>query len=175
MAGRLPTGEVTIFDDDYYYMGPVIAELLKKAGCNVTFVTTSNMVCSFGNYTSEQPSAQKTLINLVVKLIFSQNINSYNGKEVELSCMYTDNKFKLKADSIVMITARLPIDSLYYQLQILMESGQAKSTKSIRRIGDAEAPAPIASAVYAGRKYALEIDDELFDKYSTRRDINFIN
>ena len=133
------------------------------------------MVCSFGNYTSEQPSAQKALINLGVKLIFSQNINSYNGKEVELSCMYTNNKSKLKADSIVMITARLPIDALYYQLQILMESGKTKLIKSIRRIGDAEAPAPIASAVYAGRKYALEIEDDLNTHYSLRRDINLSN
>ena len=175
MAGNLPTGDVTIFDDDYYYMGPVIAEMLQKLGYKVTFVTSSNMVCSFGNYTSEQPSAQKALINLGIKLIFSQNINSYNGKEVELSCMYTDNKSKLKADSIVMITARLPIDSLYYQLKILKESGKAKSIKSIQRIGDAEAPAPIASAVYSGRKYALEIDDNLGNQYSGRRDINLVN
>ncbi len=175
MAGRLPTGEVIIFDDDYYYMGPVIAEMLQRAGCRVTFVTTSNMVCSFGNYTSEQPSAQKALINLGVKLIFSQNINSYNGNEVELSCMYTENKSKLKAGSIVMITARLPIDSLYYQLKFLKESGKAESIKSIQRIGDAEAPAPIASAVYSGRKYALEIDDNLRNQYLWRRDINLSN
>ena len=133
------------------------------------------MVCSFGNYTSEQPSAQKALINLGIKLIFSQNINSYNGKEVGLSCIYTDNKSQLEADSVVMITARLPIDTLYYQLQILMESQKTKSIKSIRRIGDAEAPAPIASAVYAGRKYALEIEDNLLTNYSMRRDVNISN
>ena len=64
---------------------------------------------------------------------------------------------------------------MYYQLQILMKSGQVKSIKSIRRIGDAEAPAPIASAVYAGRKYALEIEDNLSAHYSVRRDINIDN
>tara|TARA_B110000263_G_C15233305_1_gene475722 strand:- start:234 stop:1202 length:969 start_codon:yes stop_codon:yes gene_type:complete len=175
MAGHLPKGEVVVFDDDYYYMGPVIAEMLQKAGCNVTFVTTSNMVCSFGNYTSEQPSAQKALINSGVRLIFSQNINSYDGKNIDLSCMYTDRKSKFKADSIVMITARLPIDTMYYQLQNLKEVGKANSIKSICRIGDAEAPAPIASAVYAGRKYALEIDDDLSTDYSMNRDINLGN
>ena len=175
MAGHLPKGEVVVFDDDYYYMGPVIAEMLQKAGCNVTFVTTSNMVCSFGNYTSEQPSAQKALINSGVRLIFSQNINSYDGKNIDLSCMYTDRKSKFKADSIVMITARLPIDTMYYQLQNLKEVGKANSIKSICRIGDAEAPAPIVSAVYAGRKYALEIDDDLSTDYSMNRDINLGN
>jgi dimethylamine/trimethylamine dehydrogenase len=74
-----------------------------------------------------------------------------------------------------MVTARLPMDKLYYQLQNLMESGKAKLTQSICRIGDCEAPAPIASAVYAGRKYALELDDNSGVNYSLRRDINFSN
>ena len=38
MAGRLPEGKVVVFDDDHYYMGPVIAEMLQEAGCQVIFV-----------------------------------------------------------------------------------------------------------------------------------------
>ena len=175
MMGHIPKGEVVIFDDDYYYMAPVIAEMLQKQGCKVTFVTTSDMVCSFGNYTSEQFSAQKALINAGVKMIFSQNIHAYDGNNIDLKCMYTERSSKLKAEVIVMVTARLPNDKLYYQLQNLKEVGKDKftSTKSIRRIGDCEAPAPIASAVYAGRKYALELDDTSGINYSMRRDINF--
>ena len=81
-------GDVVVFDDYYYYMGPVIIEILQKVGCKATFVTISDMACSFGNYTSEQPSAQKALINAGVKMIFSQNINAYHDKNIELSCMY---------------------------------------------------------------------------------------
>ena len=173
MVGRLPKGRVIVFDDDYYYMGPVIAEMLQKGGCQVTFVSTSNMVCSFGSYTSEQPSAQKALINAGVQMIFSQNIHAYDGTNIELSCMYTERASMLKADAIVMVTARLPIDELYYQLQDLIENGKAGSTQSIRRIGDCEAPALIASAVYAGRKYALELDDSSGTNYLVRRDFNF--
>ena len=171
--GRLPQGKVIVFDDDYYYMAPVIAEMLQKAGCQVTFVSTSNMACSFGSYTSEQPSAQKALINAGVQMIFSQNIQAYDGENIELSCMYTERASMLKADAIVMVTARLPIDELYYQLQDLIENGKAGSTQSIRRIGDCEAPALIASAVYAGRKYALELDDSSGTNYLVRRDVNF--
>ncbi len=173
MAGRLPKGRVIVFDDDYYYMGPVIAEMLQKLGCQVTFVSTTNMACSFGVYTTEQPTAQKSLINAGIKMVFSQNIESYDGENVELSCMYTEQPSMLKADAIVMITARLPTDKLYYQLQDLMVAGKAGTTKSIRRIGDCEAPAPIASAVYSGRKYALDLDDDSGINYSLRRDINF--
>ena len=67
----------------------------------------------------------------------------------------------------------LPKERLHLlQLKDLKESGKANAIKSICRIGDANAPAPIASAVYAGRKYALEIDDDLQFNYSLRRDIN---
>lgn len=173
MVGRLPKGRVVIFDDDYYYMGPVIAEMLQKAGCDVTFVSTTNMACSFGQYTTEQPSAQRSLIEAGVKLVFSQNIESFDGENIELSCIYTERESSLKADAIVMVTARLPNDELYYQLQNLMDDGKAGGTKSISRIGDCNAPAPIASAVYAGRKYALDLDDNSGIDYSLRRDSNF--
>ena len=89
--------------------------------------------------------------------------------------MYTNNKFnnknRINSDDY---SSNLPKDTLYYELQFLKESGKAKSIKSIRRIGDADAPAPIVSAVYAGRKYALEIDDDLEINYSVRRDIDLI-
>ena len=174
MVGRLPKGRVIVFDDDYYYMGPVIAEMLQKAGCDVTFVSTANMACSFGVYTTEQPTAQKSLIEAGVKLVFSRNLESFDGENVELSCMYTETESMLKADAIVMVTARLPTDELYYELQGLMESGNAGCTKTIRRIGDCEAPAPIASAVYSGRRYALELDDNSGINYSLRRDVNLV-
>jgi dimethylamine/trimethylamine dehydrogenase len=173
MAGRLPTGRVVVFDDDYYYMGPVLAEMLQNAGCQVTYITTDNMACSFGRFTTEQPSVQRSLMTAGVELVFSKNLESYDGHEVGLSCMYTESESVLKADAVVMVTARLPNDELYYDLQNLMEAGQGGATKSLRRIGDCEAPAPIASAVYSGRRYALELDDNSGINYSLRRDVNF--
>ena len=173
MAGRLPEGRVVVFDDDYYYMGPVLAEMLQGAGCQVTFVTTDNMACSFGTYTTEQRSVQRSLLEAGVQLVFSNNLESYDGQEIELGCMYTERESLLQADAVVMVTARLPNDDLYYDLLRLMEAGQAGPTKSVRRIGDCEAPAPIASAVYSGRRYALELDDHSGINYSLRRDASF--
>jgi dimethylamine/trimethylamine dehydrogenase len=175
MAGRLPKGRVIVFDDDYYYMGPVIAEMLQKAGCEVTFVCTDNMACSFGRYTTEQPSAQRALLEAGIQLILSKNLEAYDGENVELSCMYTERPSHLKADAIVMVTARLPKDELYYELQSLVDSGKAGATKSVSRIGDCEAPAPIASAVHSGRRYALDLDDDSGIDYYRRRDVNFID
>ncbi|MFQ5421829.1 MAG: FAD-dependent oxidoreductase, partial [Anaerolineae bacterium] len=44
MAGRLPDGRVVIFDDDHYYMGGVLAELLADQGCHVTLLTPAPMI-----------------------------------------------------------------------------------------------------------------------------------
>ena len=33
MEGRMPGGRVVIYDDDHYYMGGVLAELLAQNGC----------------------------------------------------------------------------------------------------------------------------------------------
>ena len=44
---------------------------------------------------------------------------------------------------------------------------------SVTRIGDCLAPATIASAVYDGRKYAMEFDDDSSETYLNKRDSNF--
>lgn len=173
MAGRLPQGRVVVFDDDYYYMAPVIAEMLQRAGCEVTFVTTEDKACAFGMYTTEQYSVQKSLLEAGVKIILSQNLEAWDGKEVELGCMYTERESYMAADAVVLVTARAPNVDLYYALQELKEAGKAGAVKSISRIGDCNAPAPIASAVYAGRRFALELDDTSGINYSMRRDANF--
>ena len=41
MDGELPEGRVVIYDDDHYYMGGVLAELLQGHGCQITIVTPS--------------------------------------------------------------------------------------------------------------------------------------
>lgn len=173
MAGRLPEGRVVVFDDDYYYMAPVMAEMLQKAGCDVTFVCTDNMACSFGKFTTEQSAVQRSMMEAGVQMVFSHNLEGYDGKNVRTSCVYTERESTLAADALLTVTARLPKDELYYELQRALETGQTGNTKSICRIGDCEAPAPIASAVYAGRRYAMELDDDSGINYSLRRDSNF--
>ena len=170
MKGNLPTGEVVVFDDDYYYLGPIISEMLQKRGCRVTYITTSSVVCEFGNYTSEQYNYQRSLINSGVNIIFSKNIISYNDNELVLSCVYSDKVSNITTDSLIMVTSRLPNDQLYYEL--LNQSENKNKFQSIKRIGDCLAPATIAAAVYDGRKYAMEFEDEFSEEYLYRRDSN---
>lgn len=170
MAGRLPEGRVLVFDDDSYYMAAVIAELLRGTATSVTYVTPENLVASFGVETAEQHGTQKRLMELGVDLVLAHNLHCFDGNEAVLECSYTGRSRTLPVDAVVTVTARSPNDTLYRQLQERASEGAAETLKSIRRIGDCEAPAIIASAVYAGHKYAREFDTSDAGSYAVRRD-----
>jgi dimethylamine/trimethylamine dehydrogenase len=158
MAGRLPSGPTMVYDDDHYYMASVIAEKLSRAGVPVIFVTPETLVSAWGDMTSEQSRVQKRLIDLGVRIITSFTLSSFDGEQAVLSCIYSGNAQHLDVHSIVSVTARLPNDSLFYELSDKVDGLIDSAPKSITRIGDCEAPAIIAGAVFSGHRYARELD-----------------
>jgi dimethylamine/trimethylamine dehydrogenase len=55
-----------------------------------------------------------------------------------------------------MVTDRLPNDALYHELLSALAEGKLKS---LRLIGDAEAPNIIAQAIFSGHLAAQEFDE----------------
>ena len=151
MAGRLPAGKTILFDDDNYYMGAVLAERLRAAGLPVTLVTPESKAAAWSAYTAEQVRTQGRLLDLGVEIVPSHVLTAFNGSEATLACAYTGREKKIIADSMLLVTARRPNDELYRTLE-----GRGVS---LRRIGDCDAPAIIAAAVYAGHRYAREFDE----------------
>ncbi len=155
MAGPLPEDPVILFDDDHYYMGAVVAERLREAGNPVTLVTPADRVGAWGRYTAEQIRGQRRLIELGVAIVTGHAVAAFDGSEALLACAYTGREQRLTAAAVVTVTARQPNDGLYRALH--------GRVPSLRRIGDCEAPALIAAAVYAGHRYARELDAPLHD------------
>ena len=151
MAGRLPAGKTILFDDDNYYMGAVLAERLRAAGLPVTLVTPESKAAAWSAYTAEQVRTQGRLLDLDVEIVPSHALTAFDGGEATLACAYTGREKKIIADSILLVTARRPNDELYRALE-----GRGMS---VRRIGDCDAPAIIAAAVYTGHRYAREFDE----------------
>jgi dimethylamine/trimethylamine dehydrogenase len=158
MSGRLPEGPTIIFDDDHYYMGSVIAELVRSKGNQVTLVTPADVLSEWGGYTYDRWRAKTQLLKLGVRLTTAHNLASCDGNKAVLSCQYSGQKHEIACQSIVLVTARSPSDQLYQLLVTQMETGVDKAPQSVKRIGDCEAPAIIAAAVYSGHKYARELD-----------------
>ena len=70
------------------------------------------------------------------------------------------------------ITARLPVDGLYLELDRLRERWEDAGIATVTRIGDCWAPSTIQQAVYSGHKWARELDEE--PEMLTPRELPFI-
>ena len=157
---RPPEGPVVIFDDDHYYMGGVIGELLVAEGYSVTIITPEAIIADWTQYTLEQGHIEKRLKQAGITLLTRRNVvrvSRESGGEITLLNTLTDGQ-EILPGSIVSVTMRLPNDDLYNGLMELGDAPSDAGIKSIKRIGDCYGPSLIASANYEGHKYARELD-----------------
>jgi dimethylamine/trimethylamine dehydrogenase len=146
-----PGSAVTIYDDDHYYMGSVVAELLVSEGYRVTLATQGLCVASWTEYTLEQRHIEKRLLNAGVQILTRQELAKVGSDELWLTNTLTQEVTRYEG-SVVSVTARLPRDELFEGL---------KGKIPVRRIGDCFGPSIIAAAVYEGHRYAREFDTEI--------------
>ena len=71
-----------------------------------------------------------------------------SGEQSEMACA-----------GVVVVTSRLPNDGLYHALREREAEWAVAGIQTIERGGDALAPGLIAHAVYAGHRYARELDE----------------
>ena len=172
MAGRLPKGRVTVFDDDHYYMGGVLAELLAQNGCEVTLITPSAYVSDWTLNTLEQASIHRKLAAAGVKIVLNSGVISLTPQGVTTACVYTGNESHIDAEALVMVASRIAQDQLYRNLQAREADWADAGILSVKVIGDACAPGPIAWATYAGHRYARELDmPDIGDALPFRREV----
>ncbi len=158
MAGRMPSGAVVIYDDDHYYMGGVLAELLVQQGCKVTLVTPAALVSEWTVNTLEQHTIHRRLAEMGVEIILNRGVTAITDEGVETNCTFTGARRMQACEAVVMVASRLENDQLYRALKAREAEWPDAGIKSVTVIGDAQAPGPIAWATYAGHRYAQELD-----------------
>jgi dimethylamine/trimethylamine dehydrogenase len=152
MAGKRPTGKnVVLYDDDHYYMGGVMAELLRRQDYAVTLVTPSYLVSSFTKASLEQPRIQTRMLELGVTVTANMAVQNIAADYLTLACVFTGRTHQLEADSTVLVTSRSSQDSLFQSL-----SGKMAN---ISRVGDCYSPGTIAAAIHSGRKLAEDFGE----------------
>ena len=160
MAGTRPRGQrVVIFDDDHYYLGGVIAELLAGEGLDVALVTPAAHVSQWTTNTLEVARIRKRVIRAGVEVHTNTAVTAITPDGVRTACAFTGDESALSADSVVLVTARLPHDGLYQELINRKAEWADAELLGVRAIGDAWAPATIAAAVWSGHRYAEELDE----------------
>jgi dimethylamine/trimethylamine dehydrogenase len=158
MDGMVPDGPVIVFDDDHYYLGGVVAERIRAAGREVALVTPGEIASQWTHYTLEYERIQRHLMELGIELICKHNVARLESGEAALQCIYTGRETRRPCATIVPVTMRLPQDALYRELVADRATLGRAGIKTITAIGDCWAPGTIAAAVYAGHRYAREMD-----------------
>ena len=156
MDGKFPAGRVLVYDDDHYYMGSVLAELLNGQGCEVALVTPGPSIAEWSQYTLEQPHVIRKLLRLGVSMHTHTHVTEIEAGRVQTRSALEHHPKWQECDAVVLVSNRVSNDGLYYELKPALEAGKLDS---LRVIGDAEAPNIIAGAVFSGHLAAQEFDE----------------
>lgn len=161
-AGTPIPSPVLIYDDDHYYMGGAMAELLRKRGLDVHLVTPSTKVSEFTEMTMEQHRIQSGLLKIGVQVHTGTEIAAIHAVGTELVVgmrgLYADTITPQACASVLMVTMRDPLASVFTQLQERRAEWQPAGIRSVQLLGDAYGPGTVAAAVYAGHRAARELD-----------------
>ena len=165
MAGHRPEGNpadtrIVLFDDDHYYMGGVLAELLIKEGYPVALVTPSPLVSSWTVNTLEADRIQRRMLEIDVELHLSQTVAGTTGHTVTMECIHTGRQRSLAAAALVAVTARHPNEQLALDLRARKAEWETHGLLDVTALADALAPSTIAAAVWDGRRFAEELGAE---------------
>ncbi len=158
MAGQNCGGPVVIYDDDRYYMGSLLAELLRGRGLEVTLITPDADIAAWSHATLEQGLIAKRLYEIGVRIVEKHAFAAATDRQVVFHHTADPNgKVVLDCGTFIPVTSRLPNDSLYHDLMARQPDWAGHGLETVTRIGDGYAPSTIAAAVYAGHRYGREL------------------
>ena len=169
MDGRLPAGRVVIFDDDGFYYGSVAAELLRQHGCDVTHLAADDGIAPWSHNTLGYRHIRRRMSELGIQALVSHNVAGFGGTTLTVENVWDGTRRELPCDALIAITARMPDDALYQDLLLRKAAWAATGLQSVRCIGDADAPGLIAHAVYAGHRYARELEEPVTGAVAFKR------
>jgi dimethylamine/trimethylamine dehydrogenase len=172
MAGERPGGpQVVIFDDDHYYLGGVLAELLAAEGHRVRLVTPAAQVSAWTVNTLELVRIRRRVMAAGVTVDTNRTLLRLTGDGVVTGCVFTGAEEAVGADAVVLVTARLPEDGLASEIRSAQAGRADGAAAAVTVIGDAWAPGTIAAAVWSGRRYAEELDGPTPGPVGFRREL----
>lgn len=168
MHSLLPSAEalahVTLFDDEWVYMGGVIAQQLVDQGYTVTLVTSAATVSPFTDITLEQAAIQRSLLEAGVTIIANHSVTEVSDGQVVIACGYTGRTQTVACDGLILVTEKQRHSQLYDEL-----IGLDHGLNHLELIGDAASPGLIADAVYSGHlaarnfeKPKAEVEQQIF-------------
>ena len=159
LAGAEPDGPVVIYDFDHYYMGSCLAELLRQRGKEVTLVTSASTVSAWTFMNNELAEIRARMIELGIGIVTEHYVTEFGSGTVRLASIHRGGAVgSRECGSLVVVGVRVGNDQLFEELSSAPRRIADAGIASLRSIGDCQAPATIAHAVYSGHECARTID-----------------
>ena len=157
-AGAAPEGKVLIYDDDHYYLGGILAEHLAARGCETTLAVPRGDVSAWTWHTLELERIQRRILESGARVLTHCALAEARTNSATLTDVRAPGREREVAfDFLLLVTARLPDDGLWRELQSRESEWKDAGIENVGLIGDALAPGTIAAAVYSGHKFAREL------------------
>ena len=151
MNGVQMSGHVVIYDDDHFYMGSVMAEALVKMGCTVTIVTPATHFAGFSQFSLEIRYIHKRMAELGIEIIAQTALTGVAKGWARVGGVHGTDAREIACDAVMMVAGQVPEDGLYRALRA------NPGNQRVVVLGDCQAPATIASAVFSGHKFARDL------------------
>jgi dimethylglycine catabolism A len=148
-----PSGRVVVLDGEGTHASIGVAELLGRAGLNVTMISSN--FAPYSNrilFAFESELAVKRMIEASVAFRPATWVRRIGENDLELFDVNSGRESKMdRVDAIVLATGRISIDGIARELQGKVEQ--------LFTIGDALAVRPFATAAFEGQKFARLIGE----------------
>jgi dimethylamine/trimethylamine dehydrogenase len=154
---RPPGSRVAVVDYEGYFTGTAVAELLRREGLEVEFVTSHEAVAPYCDQTLEGLPVRERLNQLGVRVHRAVVVERIAEGGIELGGEF-QSRAELDVDGVVLVTQRVSDDALYQELASDPTALEEAGIEALYRIGDCVAPRLIADAIFDGHRLAREID-----------------
>jgi dimethylamine/trimethylamine dehydrogenase len=159
---EVPGDRVLLYDTESYFMGVSLAEKLARDGKQVTVVTQMPTPAMYMTFTGESVDMLPLLHRLAVRMLPGHLVTEIElGRVKGCLAIAPEQPIEWEADAVVLVTQRVPNDSLYQELKAEPGELHAAGIMSLYRVGDCLAPRmQVADAIFDGHRLAREIDSE---------------
>ena len=148
--------DVVVYDCEGYFMGVGVAELLTQRGARVRLVSPWPTIGPFLDYTFEGEVVRQRLHDAKTDLHTDTSLVRIDGESCHLN--WRHDELAVRADRVVLITARRSRDTVLKALRADPAATRAKGVEAVYAIGDCVAPRAIADCIFDGHRLAREID-----------------
>ena len=156
---------VLVIDNDPYYMGSAMAQLIAEKGHEVTYVTYGETVGPYLRLVLEEQRMLMRLMELGVTTINHHIAVAVESGKAVLLNIYKGEEMTVEYDSVMLVTHKTSNCDLYDQLQGSPDDMSNAGIESIHLIGDAHTPGVIAQATFSGTRLAREFDSDNPDQH----------